>query len=544
MSEYYDMLRNIKSYKELKELIDDTIKSVEYYKMLNNQEMLNQIKEFLNLLLSLSTYLVGKKRDELVPLGIKKTEEKKKVFSIVANSLDELAPLDATLYSALNLGVMEGDILDIPQMNKWLKDLLSLYKENGYELKLSDFQGLFMSVDADYYQKNKLVSSYMELFFRKKYNLGDEEFIKFTLNNFQNSYISDVSANPMFALMKHATRILYGRHGYIFRKKLDSINERLSSLGYGKIDISSLYETRLFLSEEIDKCEYSLSCAQVGNYVPLLDYYYYSPKAEEKIVHDEKVTKLCQKLLGDNYSKVFFDNKSDLRNDLFYMMDKIVKVELFAELKDEFAKYKKIHGVDDVSERRNALFLEHGKLLEEYRALVSEEVRISGVKPTLIYSNKKKEHDMADVKERKRKKEQEIKEMEKLIGECSLKIAEFLKDFYSDYVVRDKMIGINLLEIEDETRLFGLFSINDSNPDTIALNGLEKFIKYGITLSAVDSDEFRELASMCVECLKDPVLSKKLEDGYKFDSGVNLAYVDKFSKGEFDGLVPDVKRLK
>ena len=544
MSEYYDMLRNIKSYKELKELIESTIKSVEYYKMLNNQEILGQIKEFLNLLLSLSTYLVGKKRDELIPLGLKKTKEKKQIFSIVASSLDELAPLDVSLYSALNLDIKEGDILDIPRMNKWIKDLLNLYKENGYELKLSDFQGLFMSVDAECYQKNKLVSSYMELFFRKKYNLGDEEFIKFVLNNFQDSRISEVFDNPMCALMKHATRILYGRHGHIFRKKIDPINEKLSSLGYGKIDVSSLYETRIFLTEEIDKCEYSLSSAEVGNYVPLLSDYYYSPKAEEKIMHDVMVAKLSQRLLNDNYDIVFFDNKSDFRSDLLNIMDKIAKVLLFDELKDVFLKFKEMHGVDDISKRRELLFLEHGKLLEEYRVLMAEEVRLSSEKTTLIYSKKKKEHDMEDIKERKKKKEQEIKEMEKLIGECSLKIAEFLKDFYSDYAVRDKMIGINLLEMEDETRLFGLFSITDTKPDTVALNGLDEFIKYGIKLSAVDSDEFRELASMCIEYLRNPVLSKKLEDGYKFDSGVNLAYVDKFSKGEFDGLVPDVKRAR
>ena len=543
MSEYYERLKMAKSYDDIRILINDVISSAKYFK--DNPKILGQLKQFMNLLLSMSSYLVGKKKDELIELGIADSQNRETEFAMLATLMDDISALDINLYKAIKLQLGVDEILDVPTMNRWIKDLIKLYKENGYDLKPRDFYGLFMSMDSNCYEKNNIVSSYMELFFRRQYDLESEEFIKFVMDKFKYSDVTMVTdKNPLYDMMNQASRILYGRHGNVFRRKIAKINEIFMGLGYGKIDVANLYDMRLLVAEELEKLDKALSDSEKGNYTGILEGYYYSPLVEDKMVGDIKVSKAIQLLSQDNFSNMSQNDRNGFMRNLPTIIDTVVKVSLFDQLKDVFKEYKDKCHISEILERQRVLSDRHFKLTAEYRDLVVDYMDVSDSKVSIINSKKKKEKNKNVLEECKKKKIEEIKEVEALISECSKKIEEFLTEFYSDYRVREKMVGINLRNIDDETRLFGMFEVVNNAPESKDISNNELFRRYNIILPPIGTEKFNDLAIICTDCLRSPQLVKRMEHGFSFESGVNQAYIERISKGEFDALIPEGNKTK
>ena len=106
------------------------------------------------------------------------------------------------------------------------------------------------------------------------------------------------------------------------------------------------------------------------------------------------------------------------------------------------------------------------------------------------------------------------------------------------------MVGINLRKTEDKTRLFGMFEVVNNAPESKDISNNELFKKYNICLPNIGSEKFNDLAVICTDCLRSPRLVKRMEHGFSFESGVNQAYIEKISKGEFDALIPEGNKVR
>lgn len=552
--EFDKQLRAVKTYDELKKLIQDTIKSIPHYKALGNEELLNSVREFLQLLLALSTYLVGKKKDNLVEGKIVNYQERITGLNEVVKEINEILPLNLDLYKTIKLNLDQDGNLDIPNMNRWIKDIINLYRENGKVLDDRDFTNLFTGVNC--LEDNELVLKYMKLFFRLPNDLENSEFIKFYVDNFSDDVADRVIDNNQMALIiNRAMRIIYGKYSTIFGKKKSKINKLLRENGFEdvRVDIENLYDLMSLISNEILRLQGLIGKAYMnGSYNEILNSdnyeYYYDERRELQIQNDMLVQRLL-KMLGK--SKEQFLTDDGLKNDLASIIAMVGKIALFDSVKDEFVEYKEKYEIDQVIKRIEDLEFKHKLALGDMSSFMEDYLSVVAKKTGLMYPKSKKDRNLEVLDDLRKVKVDKLEEIEMAIHECHKKIVNFLEAFYADYQVSEKIInagfisGFNAQEIDmNNPMAFDTFSIKQEQLSTAEINQMDIFIRNGIRIPDIKTEEFDELANLCMTILRDEYIFMLISRGYKFGMDINSEYLDRIDSGEFDRLIPDAVQSK
>lgn len=552
--EFDKQLRAVKTYDELKKLIQDTIKSIPHYKALGNEELLNSVREFLQLLLALSTYLVGKKKDNLVEGKIVNYQERITGLNEVVKEINEILPLNLDLYKTIKLNLDQDGNLDIPNMNRWIKDIINLYRENGKVLDDRDFTNLFTGVNC--LEDNELVLKYMKLFFRLPNDLENSEFIKFYVDNFSDDVADRVIDNNQMALIiNRAMRIIYGKYSTIFGKKKSKINKLLRENGFEdvRVDIENLYDLMSLISNEILRLQGLIGKAYMnGSYNEILNSdnyeYYYDERRELQIQNDMLVQRLL-KMLGK--SKEQFLTDDGLKNDLASIIAMVGKIALFDSVKDEFVEYKEKYEIDQVIKRIEDLEFKHKLALGDMSSFMEDYLSVVAKKTGLMYPKSKKDRNLEVLDDLRKVKVDKLEEIEMAIHECHKKIVNFLEAFYADYQVSEKIInagfisGFNAQEIDmNNPMAFDTFSIKQEQLSTAEINQMNIFIRNGIRIPDIKTEEFDRLAKLCMTILRDEYIFMLISRGYKFGMDINSEYLDRIDSGEFDRLIPDAVQSK
>lgn len=552
--EFDKQLRAVRTYDELKKLIQDTIKSIPHYKALGNEELLNSVREFLQLLLALSTYLVGKKKDNLVEEKIASYQERITGLNEVVKEINEILPLNLDLYKTIKLNLDQDGNLDIPNMNRWIKDIINLYRENGKVLDDRDFTNLFTGVNC--LEDNELVLKYMKLFFRLPNDLESSEFIKFYVDKFSDDAADRVIDDNQIALIiNRAMRIIYGKYSTIFGKKKSKINKLLRENGFEdvRVDIENLYDLMSLISNEILRLQGLVGKTYMnGSYNEILNSdnyeYYYDERRELQIQNDILVQRLL-KMLGK--SKEQFLTDDGLKNDLAGIIAMVGKIALFDSVKDEFIEYKEKYEIDQVIKRIEDLEFKHKLALGDMSSFMEDYLSVVAKKTGLMYSKSKKDRNLEVLDDLRKVKVDKLEEIEMAIHECHKKIVNFLEAFYADYQVSEKIInagfilGFNAQEIDmNNPMAFDTFSIKQEQLSTAEINQMDIFIRNGIRIPDIKTKEFDELANLCITILRDEHIFMLIGRGYKFGMDINSEYLDRIDSGEFDRLIPDAVQSK
>lgn len=153
----------------------------------------------------------------------------------------------------------KDDILDIPSMNEWLRQVIEFYKKCNVNIDINTFSNFHGSNIAEADKRNKILNKYMEVFFRNQDKLDSDEFTRVL---FEFGDIEADSINPIYEEIAVMINNFNNRNQDIFNKLLGEVWYKYEGLGidrglfrYEKMsELMKLVDVRTrILTEKIDE---------------------------------------------------------------------------------------------------------------------------------------------------------------------------------------------------------------------------------------------------------------------------------------------------
>lgn len=114
----------------------------------------------------------------------------------------------------------KDDILDIPSMNEWLRQVIEFYKKCNVNIDINTFSNFHGSNIAEADKRNKILNKYMEVFFRNQDKLDSDEFTRVL---FEFGDIEADSINPIYEEIAVMINNFNNRNQDIFNKLLGEV---------------------------------------------------------------------------------------------------------------------------------------------------------------------------------------------------------------------------------------------------------------------------------------------------------------------------------
>lgn len=153
----------------------------------------------------------------------------------------------------------KDDILDIPSMNEWLRQVIEFYKKCNVNIDTNTFSNFHGSNISSADKRNKILNKYMEVFFRNQDKLDSDEFTRVL---FEFGDIEVDSINPIYEEIAVMINNFNNRNQDIFNKLLGEVWYKYEGLGidrglfrYEKMSkLMELVDVRTrILTEKIDE---------------------------------------------------------------------------------------------------------------------------------------------------------------------------------------------------------------------------------------------------------------------------------------------------
>lgn len=153
----------------------------------------------------------------------------------------------------------KDDILDIPSMNEWLRQVIEFYKKCNVNIDINTFSNFHGSNISSADKRNKILNKYMEVFFRNQDELDSDEFTRVL---FEFGDIEADSINPIYEEIAVMINNFNNRNQDIFNKLLGEVWYKYEGLGidrglfrYEKMsELMELVDERTrILTEKIDE---------------------------------------------------------------------------------------------------------------------------------------------------------------------------------------------------------------------------------------------------------------------------------------------------
>lgn len=153
----------------------------------------------------------------------------------------------------------KDDILDIPSMNEWLRQVIEFYKKCNINIDINTFSNFHGSNISSADKRNKILNKYMEVFFRNQDKLDSDEFTRVL---FEFGDIEVDSINPIYEEIAVMINNFNNRNQDIFNKLLGEVWYKYEGLGidrglfrYEKMsELMELVDVRTrILTEKIDE---------------------------------------------------------------------------------------------------------------------------------------------------------------------------------------------------------------------------------------------------------------------------------------------------
>lgn len=153
----------------------------------------------------------------------------------------------------------KDDILDIPSMNEWLRQVIEFYKKCNVNIDINTFSNFHGSNISSADKRNKILNKYMEVFFRNQDELDSDEFTRVL---FEFGDIEADSINPIYEEIAVMINNFNNRNQDIFNKLLGEVWYKYEGLGidrglfrYEKMsELMELVDVRTrILTEKIDE---------------------------------------------------------------------------------------------------------------------------------------------------------------------------------------------------------------------------------------------------------------------------------------------------
>lgn len=153
----------------------------------------------------------------------------------------------------------KDDILDIPSMNEWLRQVIEFYKKCNVNIDINTFSNFHGSNISSADKRNKILNKYMEVFFRNQDELDSDEFTRVL---FEFGDIEADSINPIYEEIAVMINNFNNRNQDMFNKLLGEVWYKYEGLGidrglfrYEKMsELMELVDERTrILTEKIDE---------------------------------------------------------------------------------------------------------------------------------------------------------------------------------------------------------------------------------------------------------------------------------------------------
>lgn len=134
-----------------------------------------------------------------------------------------------------------SDVLEIPEMNKWLLEVINFYQKCGIKITYNDFYNFHGNNISEANKRNEKINKYMRVFFDNINDLDSYEFPRVLLG-FSDIDISN--KNPIYEDILVMINNFNNKHKDIFNKLLLKLGNDYQGLGIDK---------ELFRYDKMDK---------------------------------------------------------------------------------------------------------------------------------------------------------------------------------------------------------------------------------------------------------------------------------------------------
>jgi len=538
MDKYFKLLEEAKSYNDIKEIILSINKEIDELKKDDNKDKLNELKLGLIQISVVASYIIKKKYEKSLPSII---EDRKKILDKAKSEYTKLFNMLDKLY-IVSLGKYEY-IDNLPDINRWLTDLFSLYKEYGYNVTMDDFKNIFSIDIADNKRNNIIINKYMESFFKS--NGSDEKKFFQLIFSIGEEFNIELDNNLIFDTISMAINIFNSKHIHLLDYELDEINKLASSIGIEKINFDNIYDIRNIVNRKIEELDKRIKEVTDGDYSFLLSDIV-NDNDNDELDKDIDIYNICNMITDGKYKDMDINLKEEFFKDLPNIIDIIIKLRIFSYAKDEYINYS----IDNEYEMLNDGVIEYEILINE----LNEKVDILR-EERKKYLDKKRLFKFS-LKKRVNKIDEEILSLEKERIRINLELEElyhkrylYIKGIYDMYDIELIKSRYNIDIPLNSDKLFGIFDFDMLPLDSDKVNNMEIIKKYGIEIPNINSQEFIIFSNKCLNIYTNDVYKERIKSGSRIKSGVDDIRLDSIINNQYDNIIDtvdmdDIKRRK
>lgn len=365
--------------------------------------------------------------------------------------------------------------IDYEDMNKWLNHVLEFYESFGRELSFADFRNIFTENSTNYLKMNKVVNGYMFIFFNHRNDLDNSKFWDYLLR-LEDSTASD-KINPVIDEIVAAVNMINAKNMDIFNQVFADLNARYKDLDLGKIDFTTIDCLKKEVRRRIEKL--------------------YNEIEQEKIMGSlqsdfgSRFRIFCNRITLGKFANMTDGEKSEFFSQLPRIVDIIIKLRLFDNVRSDYLKYSREHDYNGVMKTINDAYYSRVTLQAE----LDQEI-----------------HQRGDLTRRRFvfNKANEIRKQEKRIfyltrqildksGEIDKATRRYIQGFISRYNMKAVTKKFLIYGLEDTDKLFGVFDIDMLPIDSEKVNAMPIFVKNGVKIPPLNSSEFLEVSKLALE---------------------------------------------
>lgn len=513
-----DLLSNIKKSEDVNRYLKYIEQKIKLAENSNDIENLEQLLHDKNFLEALSLYIIDKRYNNEVPVLLDYADD------IMNDILELYVPIKEEIDKLI---LRKDKNMSLNDMNTWLNNLFITYKKHGKEITISDFLNIFPKEQEN---NNKLIYEYMNIYFKNINNLDESIYNEVIFNN---CTLSDNMDNPVLIVMSNAIDILNQKNNSYLEEEYIKIKDMSNQLfEYDNIDSQNIHELKEYVDLTISKYLNNKANFLEGKDLKIKKEYELNKDKIEKLNNDIILVNLCNQITNYKYSAMSNENKQELYNDLINLVNIIIKYKLALVSIKGLSEYLDNSQYDNINNIITDLSNKHDQKDNEitnYQRLYDSTLqRKTGIR----YSNKKKLNDIDIISRKQEELKKEIQDIELKQKEYNKEKEKFITDIYDKLNLSVFINTMNLDNILDKDKLFGLFDFTTlRNIDDNLINNNPLLLKYGIILNSSDND-FDNLVNLCIKYIRnDKLINQRLY------TDIDDSELQTIAKGDYDYLI-------
>lgn len=519
MNDYYKELNSISNYKDLLNILVRISSEIDYCTTTWDNDRLNELKQILIQMNIIVNYVIKKKFQIVLPMLV---EERKELLSNELNRCIELSDIVSKVY--LIDEKRKEDFDELPKLNEWINKVFSLYNEYGYQVKEDEFKNIFDQKAVDYEVDNYLVYEYIKLIFKNKDEYDSYAFTDLIVRLSSDIHYNFSDVEPVIDIMCMAINKFNKKNKGLFKEIYDDFDREMVSFGLNRNMYKKSNQIMNVLNKQMEDVTSKLEELNNGDYSFILSDYEDRFISTDELDIDIEINRICNVITNNKFSKMDSKMKDKFFDDLYDIMDTVVKYNEFNKYREEYNEYSKINKYDSIygeyvlciEERRNI----SSKILE-----LEKKIKLENSKLIFPMLGKKKNYSLEYELSRLKK---ELNEIDKKIKDVNVTKSKYIYNFVNKYGLYEYGYSVD--------KLFGVFDFDMLPVDINKVNNMDLFKEYGIVLPE-DIRQFSKLYEICYFLMKNSIFVKRINSNLRKLSLASDETLDYIMNKNYESLV-------